>query len=158
MHCTKVAVASPSTCTTPTAACRTCVTPRASDRCYQSESSKVDAVTEGPLGALPFFCAPSRSRQCDQGPVRRQLRPPRAIRVAMSSSSPNTAWARAESRLRAGDEAGAIELLRENLADRECALRLREWAAVQRHRDLLAAVFERFRGETHAEAKVCDAI
>jgi tetratricopeptide (TPR) repeat protein len=76
----------------------------------------------------------------------------------MSLSSQNAALARAESRLRSGDEAGAIELLLEHLADRECALRLREWAVAQRRHDLLAAVFERLRGEHHAEARVSEAI
>lgn len=76
----------------------------------------------------------------------------------MSLPAPNATLARADASFRAGDEVRAVELLSANLSDLACALRLREWAVVQRRQDLLAAVFERLGAERHAEAAISEAI
>lgn len=75
------------------------------------------------------------------------------------SNDPALARARAEALLRAGDDNGALQLLRTHLADPGCALRLREWASAERRPDLLLPALATLEaGNDAVEANVSRAI
>lgn len=66
--------------------------------------------------------------------------------------------ASAEIAFRAGDEPGAVRLLFAHGDNRDCAVRLREWAVAERRLDLLPRILDRLSALAHPEAEVSAAV